>query len=210
MPAPDDGFDQIINEEWHVNPNPAYTGQGPYGTPAQPVKPGLTNRGKVAIAVASVAVAGTGFFWYQDHSVQVAKEAKEAAALEIQVKQLELEKLKDINKVTAAQKKDQATEDAARQKFVDACVDADKGLVGKQMGVTYRSVMADCQAQYKGGGGGADGSDMATAASADDTSSGGINNFVLLGGGTLAIGLVWMVKKGSRRAPEYPAPYRPY
>jgi hypothetical protein len=192
MPAPDDGFDQIINEEWHVNPTPEYNHQGPYGTPVQPVKPGLTKRGKVAIAVASVAVAGTGFIWYQGESAQAAKDAKEAAALQIQMQKLELEKLKEINKATVEQKNEQATEDAARQKFVDACVEADKGLVGKQMGVTYSSVVDDCQGQYEGG---TDGSDMAAAGSASDTAStdggGGVNSAGLLalaaGGGLLVV-----------------------
>lgn len=185
-----DDFDDIIES--------GYNTESPYGAgiPANsiPVKPGLTRRGKIAVTVATVAVAGTGFFWYQDHSAQVAKDAKETAALQIQMQKLELEKLKEINKATTAQKKEQAAEDAARDKFVTACVDADKGLVGKQMGVTYRSVVADCQAQYQGG---LDGADMAAAASANDTSSdgargaGGINSAGLLaltaGAGVLVV-----------------------
>lgn len=147
----------------------------PYGNSVQPVKPGLTRRGKVAITVAAVAVAGTGFFWYESHSAQVAADAKETAALQIQMKQLELEKLKEINKANATHSKEKATEDAERKKFVDACIDADKGLVGKQMGVTYSSVVADCQDQFQTDTGkSVDGTDMAAAGSARDTADGGI------------------------------------
>ncbi|MFF7527349.1 hypothetical protein [Streptomyces pseudovenezuelae] len=163
----------------------------PYGHAAQPVKPGLTQRGKTAIAVAAVAIAGTGFFWYQSHSVQVAKDAKETAALQIQLQQLELEKMKEMNKANTEQKKQQATQDAARQKFVDACVDADKSLIGKQMGVSYSSVVADCRDKFQGD---VDGADMAVAGSAADThsgSGGGINSTGLLaivaGGGVIVV-----------------------
>ena len=164
-----------------------------YGTPVHPVKPGLTRRGKTAIAVATVAIAGTGFFWYQSNSVQAAQDAKETAALQIQLQQLELEKMKELNKANAAQSKEKATEDAAKQKFVDACIDADKGLVGKQMGVTYSSVVADCQDQFQAGSSdGVDGSDMAAAGSATDTGDGGIGInstglMVLAGGAALVI-----------------------
>lgn len=187
-------FNRIMSKEFTVETPPEYTDPGPYGTPAQPVKPGLTKRGKIAIAVASVAVAGTGFIWYQGQSAQAAKDTKEAAALEIQMQKVELEKLKEVNKATVAQKKEKATEDAARQKFVNACVKADKGLVGKKMGVTYSSVVGDCQAQYEGG---VDGSDMAEAGSVSDAAGtdggggAGINSSGLLalaaGGGLLVV-----------------------
>jgi hypothetical protein len=183
-------FDQEFGREFDEQPTRQTTA---YGYPVQPVKPGLTRRGKTAIAVVTVAIAGTGFFWYESHSAQVAKDAKETAALQIQLQQLELEKMKEINKQTAAQSKEQAAEDAARQKFVDACVNTDKGLVGKQMGVTYSSVVADCQDQYQGGQDSVDGADMAAAGSSTDTGSGdgGINSTGLLaivaGGGVLVV-----------------------
>lgn len=181
-------------EQFDQEFGPEFTEQAPrqttaYGSPVQPVKPGLTRRGKTAMAVVAVAVAGTGFFWHESHSAQVAKDAKETAALQIQLQQLELEKMKEINKATAAQSKEQATEDAARQKFVDACVNTDKGLVGKQMGVTYSSVVADCQAQYEGGQDSVDGADMAAAGSSTDTDSGG-------GGGINSTGLLAIVAGG--------------
>lgn len=145
----------------------------PYGYAAQPVKPGLTKRGKIAIAVAGAAIAGTGFFWYQAHSAQVAKDAKETAALQIQLQQIELEKMKELNKANAEHSKEKATEDAQRKKFVDACIDADKGLVGKQLGVTYSSVVADCQNQFQARTStSVDGSDMAAAGSSTDTPTG--------------------------------------
>ncbi|MFF7476660.1 hypothetical protein [Streptomyces sp. NPDC008092] len=171
-------FDQEFGPEFapHINSHTS-----PYGNSVQPVKPGLTKRGKVAITVAAIAMAGTGFFWYESHAAQAAQDAKETAALEIQMKKLDLEKLKEINKATAAQSKEQAAADATRQKSVDACIDADKGLVGKQMGVTYKSVVADCQSQFAAGQG-VNGSDMAEAGSSTSTKNGGggINSTGLL------------------------------
>ena len=173
-------FDQEFGPEFAPNSTPTTNA---YGTPVQAVKPGLTRRGKIAVSVAAVAIAGTGFFWYESHSAQVAKDAKETAALQIQLQQLELERMKELNKANAAQSKEKATEDAANKKFVDACIEADKGLVGKQMGVTYSSVVADCQDQFQTDHGkGVDGSDMAAAGSATDSGDegGGLNSTGLL------------------------------
>lgn len=173
----------------------------PYGNTVQPVKPGLTRRGRIAIAVAATAIAGTGFFWYQAQSAQVAKDAKETAALQIQLQQIELEKMKELNKANATHSKEKAAEDVERKKFVDACIDADKGLVGKQMGVTYSSVVADCQDQFQTDDSqGVDGSEMAAAGSASDTGSddGGLNQGLLIGVGALGLGVVFMVRRGTR------------
>ncbi|MFG2970808.1 hypothetical protein ACGFZS_46820 [Streptomyces sp. NPDC048288] len=188
-------FDQEFGPEFAPSTAPQAS---PYGNYTRPVKPGLTKRGKIAITVAALAVAGTGFFWYESNAAQAAKDAKDTAALEIQMKKLELEKLKEINKATVAQSKEKATADATRQKAVNACIEADKGLVGKQMGVTYKSVVADCQSQFADD---SDGTDMAAAGSSTSTGSGGvgINSTGLLaiaGGGGL---LVVMAASRARR-----------
>lgn len=174
----DDEFDDIIEGGYHNSPYGM-----PTGIPAHsiPVKPGLTKRGKVAIAVASVAVAGTGFFWYQAHTAQVAKDEKEAAALEIQMKKLELEELRIRNdeKVKTSQAETAARE--AVQARIDKCVKDSEDLIGKGYGSPSKSdVIADCQQQYSGA---ADGSDMAAAGSATTTGNGGggINSAALLG-----------------------------
>lgn len=154
-----------------------------YGSAMQPVKPGLTKRGKVALAIGATVLAGGSMMAWQHYSAQAEENGLKAQELALKQQELRIQELKEINKATTAQKKEKATEDAARQKFVDSCVDADKGLVGKQMGVTYRSVVADCQAQYQGNEGGVDGTDMAAAGSVSDTSGGadGINSGTLLG-----------------------------
>jgi hypothetical protein len=194
-----DEFDRIINPEFPQNSGPEYSHTAtPYGGP--PVKPGLTRRGKIAIAVAAAAIAGTGFFWYQAHSAQVAKDQKDAATLQIQMKKLELEEMRLRN--------DQKTKDAvaansaetARQASIDKCVKDSQHLVGKGYGSPSKSqVIADCQQQY---GDTAAGDDMAAAGSATSATGGGgsINSSTLLGlaaGGGL---LVAVAAKRSRRS----------
>ncbi|MFI6530214.1 hypothetical protein [Streptomyces uncialis] len=158
-----------------------YADDGPYGTPvAQHRKAGLTRRGKVAIAVAGVAVVGGGTIWFQVHSAAVAKEEKEAAALQIQMKKLELEEMRIRNEQTSTDKK-AATASASRiQAAVDKCVKDSSGLIGKG----YRSpsrgdVVADCKQQYET----ADASGMEATGStqtAGDGGGGGINSPTLL------------------------------
>ncbi|MGW2739106.1 hypothetical protein ACWC4D_33515 [Streptomyces sp. NPDC001288] len=173
----------------------------PYGNYTAPVKPGLTKRGKVAVTVAAIAVAGTGFFWHEANSAEAAKNAKETAALQIQMKKLDIEQLREINKAAAVQNKEKTSQDTAHQKAVDACIQADKGLVGKQMGVTYRSVVADCQDQFDTFGQAANGTDMAEAGSASSTGNegGGINSSGLLaiagGAGLLVVMAASRLKK---------------
>lgn len=173
-------FDNIVNTEtW-----------GPYGSPVpHQVKPGLTRRGKGALAVAGTVIAVGGMLTWQHYDS--ASQANDIKAQEIALQQqkFELEKLKVVNQVNTENAKTQATMDAARQKRIDACVTANKGLVGKQLGATYSSVLSDCQAQYAA----ASTSGMQEAASATDTGSaggGGISPSVLVGvvaGGALLV-----------------------
>lgn len=156
---------------------------GPYGQPVQPAKPGLTKRGKVVLAVGVTVIAGGGMLAWQNHSEQVAANEVRAQELAIKQQQIELETMKELNKANAAQKKTEKTQDAEQQKQIDACVKTDKARVGRQLGVTYSSVLNDCQAKY-GSQDGGDGSSMQEAASASSTNSGGgINPSTLLGVG---------------------------
>lgn len=153
-------FEEIINtQSW-----------GPYGSPTQShVKPGLTRRGKAGIAVAGTVLAAGGLLTWSHYSAESDANQIKSQELAIQQQKFELEKLKVMNQVNTENAKTQATMDAARQKRIDACVTANKGLVGKQLGATYSSVLSDCQAQYAA----TSTSGMQAAASATDTNSGG-------------------------------------
>lgn len=170
-------FDNIINTEtW-----------GPYGSPTpSQAKPGLTRRGKAAIAVVGTVMAAGGLLSWSHYSAESDQAEVESRKIGLQEQQLELEKLKVISEVNAKNAKVQATMDAARQERIDSCVSANKGLVGKQLGATYSSVLSDCQTQYAATGT----PGMQEAASATDANSGG-------GGGVSPSTLVAVVAGGA-------------
>lgn len=177
-----------------------YADEGPYGTPVVHKKAGLTRRGKVAIAVAGVAIVGGGTIWFQVHSAAVAKDEKEAAALQIQMKKLELEEMRIRNQQASTDKKAAAASAERIQAAVDKCVKESSGQIGKGFGSPSRSdVVADCKQQYEH----LDGSDMAAVGDARDAGngggSGGVNSPALLGlvaGGGLAIAV--FARKGKK------------
>lgn len=193
MNTPDnDEFHSIINtQEW-----------GPYGTPAtqqtQQVKPGLTKRGKVALAIGATVIAGGSMLAWQDYSENA--ETNQIRAQEIALKQqeLEVEKLKEINKAATRNAKTKATEDAATQKLINACIDTDKSLVGKQMGVTYSSIVADCRSDYATSSTSPDMQVVGSAEDAPNSDSGGINTGLLIGGGVLGGALLFGARKATR------------
>ena len=173
-------FDDIVNTEtW-----------GPYGSPQpQQVKPGPTKRGKVVLSIGAAVLAGTGILTWQHYDAAEKASQVKAQELSIQQQKLELEKLKVLSEANAKNAKTQAAQDASRQKQIDACVSHNKGLVGKQFGATYSSVLSDCQAQYASTG---STSGMQEAASSTDTTSsdGGVSPGLLLAigaGGALVI-----------------------
>lgn len=137
----DPEFDQVITG--------GYTDPHPYGTPAQnQVKTGLTPRGKAALGVGTAVIACGTLFGWQQYAAQQANADVKAQELALKQQQIELEKLKEINKANAVQQEKQESESSDRQKHVEACVEANGKLVGKLMGVTYQSVRDDCQAKY--------------------------------------------------------------
>lgn len=185
-------FDQEFGPEFTPAPAQNIPHTGPYGQPAQPVKPGLTKRGKAAIAIGVTVIAGGGMLAWQNHSEQVAANEVRAQELAIQQKQIELETMKELNKANAVQKKTEETLDVERHKQIDACVKTDKARVGKQIGVTYSSVLNDCQAKY-----GTDSDTAMQEAAASSTSSdGGISPSTLLG---ISIGGALIVTVAARR-----------
>ncbi|WP_228388494.1 hypothetical protein [Streptomyces jumonjinensis] len=178
-----------------------YADEGPYGTPvAKHKKAGLTRRGKVAIAVAGVAIVGGGTIWFQVHSAAVVKDEKEAAALQIQMKKLELEEMKIRNEQASTDKKAATASADKIQTAVDKCVKDSSDLIGKGYGSPTRSdVVADCKQQYEA----TDRSGMEAAGTARDTGNGGggggINSPALLGlvaGGGLAVAV--FARKGKK------------
>ncbi|MFZ3475954.1 hypothetical protein ACODT4_43980 [Streptomyces sp. 2.9] len=179
-----------------------YADEGPYGTPVVHKKTGLTRRGKVAIAVAGVAIVGGGAIWFQVHSAAVAKDEKEAAALQIQMKRLELEEMKIRNEQASTDKK-AATDSAEKiQAAVDKCVKDFSGQIGKGYASPPRSaVVADCKQQYETADG-FGGFGMQAAGSAQDVGNaggGGVNSPTLLGlvaGGGLVLAL--FARKGKK------------
>lgn len=176
-----------------------YADEGPYGTPVVYKKAGLTRRGKIAIAVAGVAMVGGGTIWFQVHSAAVAKDEKEAAALQVQMKKLELEEMRIRNEQASTAKKAAAASAEKIQAAVDKCVKDSSGQIGEGYGSPSRSdVVADCKQQYET----TDGSGMEAAGSTQDAGNaggGGINSPALLGlvaGGGLAVAV--FARKGKK------------
>lgn len=207
QPHNGDDFNDVIHGGYHAAHayDPPTIDPTPYGHPQTipahsiPVKPGLTKRGKAALAIGTVILAGGGLLFWQDQAEDA--KAADIKAQELQYKRdlLALEMQREMNKANAENQKAQETQNAETQKQIQACVDADKGLIGKQLGVTYSSVLKDCQDRY--GTTSADaGTDIQEAASATN-SSGGINDSVLLvGGGAFVLILVVAAKKATRPA----------
>ncbi|MEV0604544.1 hypothetical protein AB0I82_35330 [Streptomyces sp. NPDC050315] len=197
------GISQGINQGMAFGNDDPYEETNAYGTTVvKTQKAGLTRRGKVAIAVAGVAIVGGGTIWWNVHSAGVEADRKEAAALELQMKKLELEELKIRNEAKAKDEKSDRAAAAARQASVNQCVkDYSSDLVDKGYGSPSKSeAIADCKQQYDA----VNGSDMAAAGSAEDASGsdgGGLNSAALLGivvGGGLVIAVA--ANKGKKVA----------
>lgn len=174
----DPEFDQLITAN--------YTDPAPYGIPAQnQVKTGLTPRGKAALGVGTAVIACGALFGWQQYAAQQANADVKAQELALKQQQIELEKLKEINKANAVRQEQQESENSDRQKHVEACVEANGKLVGKLMGVTYQSVRDDCQAKYPTTTSGG----MQAAANTTSTGGGedGSNAGLLLGIAALAL-----------------------
>ncbi|WUT01724.1 hypothetical protein OHA46_33750 (plasmid) [Streptomyces sp. NBC_00708] len=177
-----------------------YADEGPYGAPVVYKKAGLTRRGKVAVAMAGVAIVGGGTIWFQVHSAAVAKDEKEAAALRVQMKKLDLEEMRIRNEQASTDKKAAAVSAEKVQAAVDKCVKDSSGLIGKGYGSPSRSeVVADCKQQYET----ADGSGMQIAGSSRNTAGGQGGGEIgspallcLIAGGGLAVAV--FARKGKK------------
>lgn len=191
MPAPDDEFQQIIHEEFHVNPDQRID-QNPYGAPAQSHKAGLTTRGKAAIAVSAAVIAGGSLMGYQAYSANAAEAEQKASELALQSQALKIEELRELNRASETQ----SSQDKARQASIDKCVKSNADLVDKGLGASaYRDVVDGCQAQYAGT---TDSEDMQSAAASEDSGS-GVNQGMVVGVGVLGL-IVLVVARSGRRS----------
>lgn len=186
----DDEFNSIING---LNA-PTAVDPYPYGPPAHAPKAGLTKRGKVAISVGAAVIAGSSLIGYQMYEANAIKERE----LELKAQALELEKLRETNRVTQTSQQQANTQIKERQKSVDACVKGQADQVGKAYGSpSYRDIVDACQAQYTGTADAISG--LENAASTQATGQGGeVNTGLLVGGAALALVLGAAVKKGKR------------
>lgn len=201
MPTSDDEFDRIV-QGMNMNSPQEYIDTNPYGTPVKPHKPGLTKRGKAALGIGAAVIAGGGLIGYQAYSANVAANETKAQEIALKQQQLELEKLKEINRASAVNRKTQNSADKARQASINACVKDKEDQVGKDFGSpSYQDVVDACQSQYVPT---TSGDDMETAASSKEAAStgeGGVNEGFLLGGGVLVAFLVSVAKKGRKANP---------
>ncbi|MDX3532594.1 hypothetical protein P1P75_40935 [Streptomyces sp. ID05-39B] len=169
----------------------------PYGNSPHHPKTGLTPRGKAALAFGGAALAATALVGWSVSSSNAAEAEQKAMEIALKRDQLELEKLKVVNQVSTQAAKTQATLDAARQVKVDACVKANKTLVGKQLGATYSSVLEDCQDQYQSTTEVGMQAAGASTGSPDGAPGGGeVNSGFLIGG----VALAGLMAVGARKA----------
>jgi hypothetical protein len=205
----DDKFNQVTSG-FHSNTYqpPTSADASPYGPnpyiPAHsiPTKPGLTRRGKTALAIGATVLATGSFLTWQHYDAEAAANQARAQELALQRDQIALEMQKELNKATATSQKTQSVADRTRQKQIDACVNDNKGLVGKQLGTTLSSVISDCQAQYPAGGSGPDGIQEAASATTAGGGGIGVGGGLAIAGGVLIVGL-YGASRRSRTTTNY-------
>lgn len=194
-------------EEFAKEFGPEFVDPNPYGPPAhtayaQPVKPGLTSRGKAAIGVGTAVIACGSLFGWQHYAAQETAAQTKAQELALKQQELRIQELREINKANAAARKSESAENSERSKLVAECVNSNKKMVGKLLGVTYQSVRGDCEAQYPIS---TTTGDMQAAATATDTTTnsggGGLNQGLLIGAGVLGLGLAVAVKRSTKSSP---------
>jgi hypothetical protein len=199
MHRDDNEFDRLMREEFNTDPQPGYTDPHPYGAPAQPVKAGLTKRGKAALAIGTTVIAGGALIGYQAYSADAAANDAKAQEIALKTQALELEKLKELNRANETVRKTTAAQAESRQALVDKCVKSNKSQVGKGFGSpSYSDIVDACQAQYAATATTDSMQPAGSATTVTDGSSGGVNNGMLIGGGLLVSFLVYAAKKGTR------------
>lgn len=212
----DDEFNQVIGGFHNTAYQPPTSADAsPYGPnphipahsiPGQTAKPGLTRRGKTALAIGGVVLATGSFLTWQHYDAEAATQQARAQELALQRDQIALEMQKELNKATATSQKTQSVADKTRQKQIDACVNNNKDLLEQnRLGTTLSSVISDCQAQYPAAGTSPDG--MQEAASTTDSHSGGIGvtGGLAIAGGVLIVGLYGASRRSRTTTNYHPA-----
>lgn len=171
--------------------------ENPYGGPSQATKPGLTKRGKVALGIGASVIIGGGLIGYQVHATNEVK----AQELALKSQALEIQKMRELNRASEANKTAQSSQAKARQASIDSCVKSHDDQVGKVLGTTYRDVVDACQTQYPDTITGGDMEAAGASQTATDGTAGGVNQGLLVGGGALVLFLVYAAKKGTRSNP---------
>ncbi|MEW2393051.1 hypothetical protein AB0933_32290 [Streptomyces venezuelae] len=201
MPAHDDEFHQIVSG-FSGPHQPECPPTGPYGAPETPTRPGLTRRGKAALAVTAAVLGSSTLIGYQIHSSNAAEAEAKAQEIQLKADALELEKLRELNRAREVNRKTSTSSEQARQADIDACVKSNADEIGKGFGSTRRDLVDACQAQYSTG---SEGEDMAAAGSSKSASGGGssidINTSLLLGAGGAAL-VVFLVSRGRRHTAD--------
>lgn len=205
MSTPDEyaEFNSIIEfQRQSMNSRQEHVDNSPYGTQMQSSKPGLTKRGKAALGIGAAVLAGGSLIGYQSYAASTAQHEAKAQELAIKQQQLELEKMRETRLANQAEQKTQNSQNETRQASVNRCVKNQEDQVGKEYGSpSYRDIVDACQAQYTDTTSSGDDMQAAASSQAANTSGEGVNNFALLGGGALAVGLVAAAKKSKRSNP---------
>lgn len=190
-----DEFERMVAKEFPEEFETGAIDNNPYGAPARPVKPGLTRRGKAAIAIGGAVLAAGSLWGYQAYSADQAADNAKAQEIALQQQRLELDKLKEMNKAGHTN----SSQEKIRQASIDKCVKDNKDLVGKGFGSnSYRDIVDACQAQYTPT---SSTGDMESTASTQDTNGddGGSHEGAIVGLAVLVGGFVVVSKLGSRR-----------
>jgi hypothetical protein len=197
-----DEFDDIIAHSIPAQPAPEYLDPSPYGIPAQPVKPGLTKRGKVALGIGAAVISGGSLIGYQAHAANMAEQEAKAQEIALKAEALELEKLREMNRAAEANRKVALTVEQTRQASIDTCVKGKTHMVGQGFGAPrYRDIVDDCQAQYTATTSLTDTQAASSTQATDLTAGGPVNNGLLIGGGALALIVLAAAKRGARSNP---------
>ncbi|NJA59182.1 hypothetical protein [Streptomyces sp. NEAU-H3] len=173
----------------------AFIDGNPYGNAGHPVKPGLTKRGKAALAIGATVLASGSLLGYQHYSAQSAAAEAKAQEISLQQQQIELEKMREINRTNEITNKNVTASEKTRQAAIDKCVDSKSKSADT---FAYRSLVDACRTQYEPGQTTTSDLENAGSSKASNSSDGHVGTGFIVGGAAL-VGLVALgVRKSVR------------